>query len=80
MKRNAKSILTLLLALVMVLSLFTACGGDSQTTEPSEAASNEPVKLWYGYNTENFMQDLEYEDLEYDDLMADQWDMDLPDE
>lgn len=62
MKRNAKSILTLLLALVMVLSLFAACDGSSQTTEPSEAASNEPVKLWYGYNTENFMQDLEYED------------------
>lgn len=63
MKRNAKSIMTLVLALVMVLSVFAACDGSTDTTDPgAESASNEKVKLWYAYNTDNFMQDLEYED------------------
>ena len=63
MKRNAKRILTLFLALVMIVSVFAACDGNANPTEPGdESASNEAVKLWFGYNTDNFMQDLEYED------------------
>lgn len=60
MKRNAKSILSLLLAVMLTMSLFAACNNDEQPA--GEAASNEAIKLWYGYNTDNFMQDLEYED------------------
>lgn len=60
MKRNAKSILSLLLAVMLTMSLFAACNNDEQPA--GDAASNEAIKLWYGYNTDNFMQDLEYED------------------
>lgn len=45
------------LAAVMMTSIFAACGGEE--TPPVE----ESVKLWYGYNTENFMQDYEYPEL-----------------
>ena len=64
MKSNAKRILSLLICLVMVLSLFAACDSEDAPETPAgnEAVSDEAVKLWYGYNTENFMQDLEYED------------------
>jgi len=47
----------MLLAAVMMTSIFAACGGEE--TPPVE----ESVKLWYGYNTENFMQDYEYPEL-----------------
>ncbi|MBR5570652.1 MAG: DUF4091 domain-containing protein [Oscillospiraceae bacterium] len=52
-----KRILTFCLALVMMLSLCVACKDEAQT----EAQTNQgDVKLWYAYNTENFMQDVEY--------------------
>lgn len=47
----------MLLAAVMMTSIFAACGGEE--TPPVEGS----VKLWYGYNTENFMQDYEYPEL-----------------
>ena len=52
-----KKVLSMLLAAVMMTSIFAACGGEE--TPPVE----ESVKLWYGYNTENFMQDYEYPEL-----------------
>lgn len=58
--KKAKRIITLLLVLAFVLPVFSGC--DSQNSSGSTAASGD-VKLWYAYNTENFMQDLEYEDL-----------------
>ena len=52
-----KRILTFCLALVMMLTLCVACKDEAQT----EAQTNQGnVKLWYAYNTENFMQDVEY--------------------
>ena len=52
-----KRILTFCLALVMMLSLCVACKDEAQT----EAQTNQGnVKLWYAYNTENYMQDVEY--------------------
>jgi len=56
----AKRIITLLLVLAFVLPVFSGC--DSQNSSGTTAASGD-VKLWYAYNTENLMQDLEYEDL-----------------
>ena len=52
-----KKVLSMFLAAVMMTSIFAACGGEE--TPPVE----ESVKLWYGYNTENFMQDYEYPEL-----------------
>ncbi len=60
--KKAKQIMTLLLALALLLPVLSGCKpGTPDTTEP--AADSGGVKLWYAYNTENFMQDLEYDDL-----------------
>lgn len=62
MNRNVKRILTLVLALALVLPVLAGCGEkEPDAQDPSAADSG--VKLWYAYNTDNFMQDLEYEDL-----------------
>ena len=50
-----KKTLTLLLALVMILGMFAGC-----EKKEEELVQPEGVKLWYGYNTENFMQDNVY--------------------
>ena len=50
-----KKILTLILALVMILGMFAGC-----EKKEEELVQPEGVKLWYGYNTENFMQDNVY--------------------
>lgn len=59
--KKAKKALALLLTFVMVMSLFVACN-QNDTSNGGETAGDE-VKLWYSYNTENLMQDLEYPDL-----------------
>ena len=53
-----RKILTLLLAFMMVTSFFAGCnrGGEQQDSQQQ----GDSVKLWYAYNTENLMQDLEY--------------------
>ncbi len=58
--KKAKRIMTLLMVLALVLPVFSGCESGKTGTEPLAGSSG--VKLWYGYNTENFMQDLEYED------------------
>ena len=42
---------------VMLMGIFAACGAEETPVK------EETVKLWYGYNTENFMQDYEYPEL-----------------
>lgn len=50
-----KKTLALLLVLIMVMGIFTGCEKkEEQLVQP------EGVKLWYGYNTENFMKDNVY--------------------
>ena len=44
----------------MLIGILSACGEEPTPTEPDQP---EIAKLWYGYNTENFMQDYEYPDL-----------------
>lgn len=51
-----KKIVSVILSVILLLSVLSACGGDVQETVPE----TEGVKLWYGYNTENFMRDTEY--------------------
>ena len=53
-----KKILALFLAFVMVVPIFSGCKGKEQQTATPQ--TNDTVKLWYAYNTENLMQDLEY--------------------
>ena len=61
MNRNFKRILTLVLAILLVLPVLAGC--DKEESEVQNPASDDSgVKLWYAYNTENFMQDLEYEE------------------
>ena len=62
MNRNFKRILTLVLAFLLILPVLAGCNKDQPDTQ-EPAADEGGVKLWYAYNTENLMQDLEYEDL-----------------
>ena len=52
-----KKIFCFVLSMLLMLGLFSGCQTEDVPT-PTEPA--EEVKLWYGYNTENFMQDYEY--------------------
>ncbi len=52
-----KKILSLFLSVIMLTGILAACGGEE--TPPVQ----KDVTLWYGYNTENFMQDYEYPEL-----------------
>ncbi len=50
-------IFPLLLAVLMTAGMLCACG---QTVSPTEPPAPAGVKLWHGYNTENFMQEIQY--------------------
>lgn len=68
MNRRAIKMMTIVLVISLVLGLFAACdngAANTATTTPAgdSAGAVGSVKLWYAYNTENHMQDLEYEDL-----------------
>ena len=52
-----KKIISLCLSALMLTGILSACGENNANTEPTQP---EIAKLWYGYNTENFMQDYEY--------------------
>lgn len=60
--RKVKKILVFLMAMTMVLPLFTACKEERQNIA-EKPAQEDAVKLWYAYNTENLMQDLAYPEL-----------------
>ena len=47
------------LALAILCSAFAGCNG----SEGSHQIADDSVKIWYAYNTENLMQDLEYPEL-----------------
>lgn len=56
-----KKILAMVLSAMMLLSMLSACGSKPDTSSEQEI---EGVKLWYGFNTENFMQDSVYPEME----------------
>lgn len=61
MKRNVKQKVSLILVLVMVLLTFCACGNETPEQSAGEETHPKELKLWWAYNTENFMQDYEYD-------------------
>ena len=52
-----KKILSLFLSVIMLTGILAACGSEEQPPVQKN------VTLWYGYNTENFMQDYGYPEL-----------------
>ena len=46
---DMKRIISIVLMAVMLMGIFAACGAEETPVK------EETVKLWYGYNTENFM-------------------------
>ena len=54
MKRKIRGICILL---AMMFSLLLGCKDNTEKTQ------DQPVKLWYAYNTENIMQDIQYPEL-----------------
>lgn len=60
-----KRLVSWLLVALMVAGMFSGCQ-NKQTAAPTTAVpahEADGVKLWYGYNTENFMQDTVYEEM-----------------
>lgn len=61
-----KRVITLVLVSVMLLSMLAACGTKKETPPAASVPANEAdgIRLWYGFNTENFMQDSYYPEME----------------
>lgn len=59
MKKKTNRLLALLLCLLITTTAFAGCNGDG----PDKQTADDTVKIWYAYNTENLMQDLEYPEL-----------------
>ena len=56
-----RRILSCILVSAMAVSLLAGCKDNKEDT--ASVNSNDSVKLWYAYNTENFMKDVEYPEL-----------------
>ena len=56
-----RRILACLLVVAMAVSVLAGCKGDGG--ENIAAGQDDTVKLWYAYNTENLMKDVEYPEL-----------------
>lgn len=61
MKTRMKQTVSALLAAILSLSLLAGC--EKGKPAPAAAQQSDSVKLWYAYNTENLMKDLEYTEL-----------------
>lgn len=59
MKKKTNRLLAFLLCLLVTATAFTGCNGDA----PDKQSADDTIKIWYAYNTENLMQDLEYPEL-----------------
>ena len=60
MKGRMKKTAALVLATALSLSMFAGCKDEKGD---SSAKQKDSVKLWYAYNTENFMKDVEYPEI-----------------
>ena len=56
-----RRILSCILVSAMAVSLLAGCKDNKEDT--ASVNSNDSVKLWYAYNTENLMKDVEYPEL-----------------
>jgi len=61
MRKRIKTVISLLLVSVSVVSMLTGC--KSKNNGDAANAQAGKVKLWYAYNTENLMKDVEYPEL-----------------
>lgn len=61
MKKRMKRAVSMMLTVVLSLSVLAGC--KPVDGEKTQAGQEETVKLWYAYNTENLMKDLEYPEL-----------------
>ena len=57
MKKTTTKLFSFTLALIVLCTSFSACSGDKETPKKGN------IKLWWAYNTENLMQDMEYPEL-----------------
>ena len=60
LKNFMKRAISIVFLLTFVLALFAGC---EEIQKPKETTVESPVKLWWAYNTENLMQDMEYPEL-----------------
>ena len=59
MRKTGEKVVSLCLVLLLVAAMLISCG---KTPEPeNHAAETDGIKLWWAYNTENLMQDFEYD-------------------
>ena len=63
MFKNTTRIISFMLLFALMISVFAGCKGNEGVQQSAGDSSNGSVKLWYAYNTENLMQDLEYQEL-----------------
>ena len=59
MRKRFRKAVSFALALALSASVMAGCKSEKETS----AAKQDNVKLWYAYNTENLMKDLEYPEL-----------------
>lgn len=55
-----KKLISFVCVCIMMLGVFSAC---QKAPEPTEPPAPVGPQLWYAYNTENFMQDMQYPEL-----------------
>ena len=61
MKKYVKRIVSLMLTAFLLLAMCACDQSGGQTDQPQTGEEQSGVKLWWAYNTENLMQDLEYD-------------------
>ena len=59
MRKTVEKVVSLCLVLLLVAAMLISCGKTPEQENP--AAVTDGVKLWWAYNTENLMQDFEYD-------------------
>jgi len=60
MLKTGKKVISLCLVLLTAATMLISCGQKPPQSETPEEVTD-GVKLWWAYNTENFMQDMEYD-------------------
>ena len=59
MRKTGEKVVSLCLVLLLVATMLISCGKTPELE--NHAAETDGIKLWWAYNTENLMQDFEYD-------------------
>jgi len=59
MRKTGEKVVSLCLVLLLVAAMLISCG--KKPEQENHAAETDGIKLWWAYNTENLMQDFEYD-------------------